>query len=72
MLGLNDWGKLAVKFAQYTASPPGGVWALELVLNTASLPGGSGQWSSRSFCNALLLGLGAMGCAPLAMHCVTA
>ena len=44
--------------------------AVELLLNTASLPRGSGQWSSRSFCNALPLCLGAMGSATRAMHCL--
>ena len=40
-----------------------GQWAVELLLNIASLLGGSGQWSSRSFCNALLPCLGAVGSA---------
>ena len=49
-----------------------GQWAVDLLLNTASLPGGIGQWSSRSFCNALLPCLGALGNATRAMHCLTA
>ena len=48
------------------------VWgqgALELLQNTASLPGGSGQWNS---CNALPHCLGAVGSATPAIHCLTA
>ena len=45
---------------------------MELLLNTASLPGAGGQWSSRSFCIALLLCFGAVGSAPPSMHCLTA
>ena len=49
-----------------------GQWAVQLLLNTASLPGGSGQWRSRFCCNALLLCLGAVGSATPALHCLTA
>ena len=48
-----------------------GQWAVELLLNTASPPGGSGQWSCRSCCNALLLCLGAVGSATPALRCLT-
>ena len=45
------------------------LWAVELLLHTAALPGGSGQWNS---CDTLPLCLGAAGCATPAMHCLTA
>ena len=44
-------------------------WAVDLLQHTASLPGGSGQWTSF---NALPHCLGAVGSATLAMHCPTA
>ena len=43
--------------------------AVPLLLRTAALPGGSGQWNS---CDTLPLCLGAAGCATPAMHCLTA
>ena len=46
-----------------------GLWAVELLQCTASLPGGSAQWNS---CNALFHCLGAVGSGKPAMHCVTA
>ena len=46
-----------------------GQWAVELLLYTASLPGGSGQWTS---CNILPHCPGATGGGPPAMHCPTA
>ena len=45
------------------------LWAVQLLLCTASLPVGSGQWSS---CNAPLDCLRAVGSATLAIHCLTA
>ena len=44
-------------------------WAVDLLQHTASLPGGSGQWTSF---NALPHCLGAVGSATPAMHCLTA
>ena len=46
-----------------------GQWAVELLLYTASLPKGSGQWKS---CNALPHCLGVVGSGTPAMHCLTA
>ena len=46
-----------------------GQWAVELLLYTATLSGGSGQWNSYY---ALPHCLGAMGSENLAMHCRTA
>ena len=46
-----------------------GQWAVQLLQYTASLRGGSGQWNS---CNTLSHGLGAVGSATLATHCLTA
>ena len=46
-----------------------GQWAVDLVQYTASLPGGSGQWTS---CNTLPHCLGALGSGTPAMHCLTA
>ena len=45
-----------------------GATVAELLLKMASLPEGSGLWSSRSCCNALLLGLGTVSSATPAMH----
>ena len=45
------------------------LWAVELLLCTAALPGGCGQWNS---CNTLPLCLGALGSATPATHCLTA
>ena len=44
-------------------------WAEQLLQCTASLPGGSGQWTS---CYAPPHGLGAVGSGTPAMHCLTA
>ena len=49
-----------------------GQWAVELLVNAASLPKGIAQSSTRSSCIALLLCLGAMGSATRAFHCLTA
>ena len=46
-----------------------GQWAVDLVQYTASLPGGSGQWTS---CNTLPHCLGALGSGTPAMHYLTA
>ena len=46
-----------------------GQWAVDLLQYTASLPGGSGQWTS---CNTLPHCLGAVGSGPPVIHCVTA
>ena len=46
-----------------------GLWAMEIALRTASLPGGGGQCNS---CNALPHCPGAVGSATPAMHCLSA
>ena len=46
-----------------------GLWAMEIALRTASLPGGGGQCNS---CNPLPHCPGAVGSGPPAMHCLTA
>ena len=74
-----------MELLQCTAPLPWGQWAAELLLYTASLPGGSGQWNS---CNVLphcpravgsgtpaihcRTALGAVGSGTPAMHCLTA
>ena len=56
-----------MELPQYTASLPGGQWAVELLQYTAALPGGSGQWNSR---NTLPHCLGAVDSGPSATHCL--
>ena len=64
-------GQWVVQLLQYTCLTARGRWAVELLLNAASVPRGSGQWSSRSCRNASLLCLGAVGNATPALHCLT-
>ena len=72
LLCLTAWRQwvLHTSTTHYLAAP--GQWAVELLLNTASLPGGSGQWSFRSWCYALPVCLGAVGSGIPATHCLTA
>ena len=66
------WRLWALELLQCSASLPGGQWVVQLLRYAASLLRGSGQWSSRSCCNALLLCLGAVGSGTPALHCLTA
>ena len=65
---VSAWGQWAVDLLQYTASLPGGSGQWTSC-NTASLPRGSGQWTS---CNTLPHCLGVVGSGPPAIHCPTA